>query len=335
MSSGQDNPSIAPPSGDHGPALGGPVDSASARQSVPPGGTETGFGLAGDLPCICCGYNLKGVSVKGMCPECGTRVRATVLSRVDPDASELTPLWAPRLTAFGLVLWATASVAACAAAWVRCGGVFYRHEVTARAASDAFGFALGVSAFGALALVRPHGKVPIQQSAAAVGALCCFGVLLAAHFQLVRIDAAVGWPYAGLPEPTRTGWHAVFGLALLGAIMGLRVNARELAARSVLFRTGRYDRQTMLAAAAAVLAGLLGDASHAVSRVGLTGPATWSGAEPALVTLGTGLIACSSVFVTVAIGGIAVDSFRIADVIRRTPISVEQLFGLRPRDGAP
>ncbi len=67
--------------------------------------------LAGDLPCIQCGYNLRGLTVKGMCPECGTSVRATLLAVVDPMAGEFRPISFPRLTAYGMLVWSHAAVA--------------------------------------------------------------------------------------------------------------------------------------------------------------------------------------------------------------------------------
>src|SRR5690606_19927036 len=58
--------------------------------------------LSGAMPCISCGYNLQGLSVVGVCPECGAAVRATILATIDPQAEELTPLLTPRLTSLGL-----------------------------------------------------------------------------------------------------------------------------------------------------------------------------------------------------------------------------------------
>ena len=60
--------------------------------------------LTGDLPCVRCGYNLRGLSIREHCPECDAPVRATILALVDPRASELKPLRRPRLTGWGLVL---------------------------------------------------------------------------------------------------------------------------------------------------------------------------------------------------------------------------------------
>ena len=70
-----------------------------------PGGSGLAMLLTGDLPCIGCGYDIRGLSVLSQCPECGLAVRATVLHRVDPSAEALRPMPTPRLTSLGIVAW--------------------------------------------------------------------------------------------------------------------------------------------------------------------------------------------------------------------------------------
>ncbi|MBL8760751.1 MAG: hypothetical protein JNL50_05545, partial [Phycisphaerae bacterium] len=48
--------------------------------------------LTGDLRCAKCAYNLKGLSVRSVCPECGLAISATLLAKVDPHAAELRPI---------------------------------------------------------------------------------------------------------------------------------------------------------------------------------------------------------------------------------------------------
>src|SRR3954470_14312241 len=73
--------------------------------------------LTGNLPCVTCRYNLRGLSIKSVCPECGTAVRAAILAAVDPYAPILQPLYAPRLAATGLMLWAGGALAAGLLTW--------------------------------------------------------------------------------------------------------------------------------------------------------------------------------------------------------------------------
>jgi len=63
--------------------------------------------LTGDLWCIGCGYNLRGLSIRELCPECAMPVRATILGVIDPKAHELTPLKRPRMVGLGLIAWAS------------------------------------------------------------------------------------------------------------------------------------------------------------------------------------------------------------------------------------
>ena len=44
------------------------------------------------LPCVSCGYNLRGLSPSGVCPECGTDTAKTLAYVVDPARSQILPL---------------------------------------------------------------------------------------------------------------------------------------------------------------------------------------------------------------------------------------------------
>src|SRR5436190_23878239 len=87
----------------------GPVSPSSRGSGT---GSALGRQLRGDLPCVACGYNLKGLSIRSVCPECGTPVRATILSVVDPHAAELTPIRLPALVALGLLFCAAGALGA-------------------------------------------------------------------------------------------------------------------------------------------------------------------------------------------------------------------------------
>jgi len=74
--------------------------------------------LGGELPCSVCHYELRGLSIRGVCPECGTAVRATILFRVDPMADEFRPLTSPWFTAQSLVLWSIGGLVAAVGFWL-------------------------------------------------------------------------------------------------------------------------------------------------------------------------------------------------------------------------
>lgn len=69
------------------PEIGAAHD-AGAGVEPPPIPGETSFVVTGDSPCLACGYNLKGLSVFGRCPECGASVerslRGNLLQFADP-----------------------------------------------------------------------------------------------------------------------------------------------------------------------------------------------------------------------------------------------------------
>src|SRR6185369_7553380 len=105
--------------------------------------------------------------------------------------------------------------------------------------------------------------------------------------------------------PERIVLRLVIGALLIAALILLRPNARLLAARSLLLRMGRVDRQTMRAMALAVAVGMLGDLLH------LIGP--WLPGAILRITdsLGDFLIAVGSMLFTVGLIGVALDVFRV------------------------
>ncbi|MEM7623588.1 MAG: hypothetical protein AAF235_10360 [Planctomycetota bacterium] len=74
-----------------------------------PGQPDVATALLGDLPCVNCSYNLRGLSVRAVCPECKTAVLATVLAVIDPKAEEFSAIGSPRVVAAGFVVWALRS----------------------------------------------------------------------------------------------------------------------------------------------------------------------------------------------------------------------------------
>jgi hypothetical protein len=251
--------------------------------------------LGGDLPCVMCKYNLRGLSIRSVCPECGTAVRATILALVDPHAAEFEPITSPRLTALGLVVWVAGALLAALLAWLPApSGRGYGAWHVLVAAS------LIASGVGALALVRPHagsGRLGTILAAMAV-------FLYAPLAWLVWEVTSWGWtsgqsaifPFVALFAHERSPTVQRLLVCVLVAAIALliRPNARLLVARSLALRTGRVDRQTILAIVAAAAIAALGETSLAVARAShgtfadttrLAGqilvPAGW-----ALVTLG-------------------------------------------------
>lgn len=309
--------------GDAAPTTGAPASSS----------TTTGLGreLGGDLPCVVCGYNLRGLSIRSLCPECGTSLRATILSLVDPLASELRPIEAPRLVSAGVLMWAFGAVVVAVVSWVpqvadalRLGGVVVNRP---SAALGTLG-GLAMSGVGSLALVRPHGGISRVHGAMAMLAALAYlplGWLLWRYHAAVDLQAGqhylAGWSSTAAMSYTLAGAGAVIATIILLQ----RPNARLLVARSMVMRTGRVDRQTMLAmSAAAVVLGvgaLMGrlDVSRATTLRELAR------------TGGVVLIAFGGVMLTIGSLGCLLDCARIAGAILIPKTTVRQVI----REGSP
>lgn len=334
---------------DHDPSVPiGRSAGAGTSDAGASGGGALGEGAAldrelrGDLPCLVCRYNLRGITIRGSCPECGTAVRATLLARVDPHAPVLRPLRRPRLTAAGLVVWSAAGFLAALATWgVRGRDAILEMAEPGPAMAESLGRvgqALGVAsvalialaAVAALVLVKPHGGIPRWQSLAAAGGVVLLAMVAATQAAIhLGFDPRHVRPYFSAETPLldRTLWRLAQAGALAGALVLLRPNARLLAARSLLMRMGRVDRQTMLSMVAAVGVIVLGDALHlGAALVGPEGPGYL------MAPAGTLLIAVGSVLLTVGLAGMVIDSVRLAPVLVRRAVSLGELLEGDGRD---
>src|SRR5688572_28786068 len=137
------------------------------HQHTPPArsgcrGPDLSHELGGDLPCVVCGYNLRGHSIRALCPECGTGIRATILAVVDPFASELQPIRFPRIIAILINMWTGGALFAALLAWLpivydllnAAGWRLARPDINVALLAS-----LAVSGIGALGLIRPHARV--------------------------------------------------------------------------------------------------------------------------------------------------------------------------------
>jgi len=283
------------------------------------------------MPCLVCRYDLRGMSVRTVCPECGTPVRATILATVDPYAGVLRPLSLPRLTAAGLTLWTWAALAAALLTWairaadaytVFAGGPALRLSGVAVAAA----VCVAVSGVGALTLIRPHAGIPRRQVLAAAGGALCMFLLAGLHWRLhAGFDMSHLAPYIAGDRSSvaRTEIRLLMDATMLAVILGLRPNARLLAARSLLLRMGRVDRQTMLAMVGALGVAALGDLMQLVAAWVVSG----DGVVRIVGISGDALIAVGSMLLTVGLISMAVDCWRIAPVLLRPPLAMGQVVG--------
>ncbi len=279
--------------------------------------------LSGDLHCVQCGYNQRGMSVRAMCPECGLPVLATVLGVVDPQAEQLQPIARPRLVAAGFVVWAVSAMAAVGLVWII-------HGLLAAGVSPVRGLAMlsvilvGISGLGALSLVRPHGGIEPRRVAMSALAVGLYLPLVFLHGELlVPISLLAQSPFQGLGGLSlETHLLRLACIVLIVAItLFLRPTARMLAARSLVVRTGRVDRQSMLSLAGALGVAAIGD------LIGVVANLSTEIIHGTLAPISLILIGMGSLLFTIGLGGIVLDVLRLAPVILHRPVGVEQAFG--------
>jgi len=315
-----------------------PFNDRAKRESGPPAGELVGSELVrdlhGDLPCGRCRYNLRGLTVRGNCPECGLPIRVTLLAVVDPKAKELQPIAFPLATATGLVTWAAAGVTAVLGIWVLRGG-----DISGIFALPAWNPAwietwlprmitvcVALSGVGAIAFVRPHRRIPRQQVYAAAAGVLCYVPLTLITWRLHGVlDAAQPSPYFGTGVESVTIERSILRLmagALIAAIaLSLRPNGRLLVARSMLMRTGRVDRQTLLALAASAGVAAIGDALQLVSTY------LPEGANELARLCGSLVIGLGSLLLTIGLVNLLIDVLRIRPVVVAAPLSLEAALG--------
>lgn len=288
--------------------------------------------LTGNLPCIICGYDLKGVTIRGSCPECGTLVRATILYTVDPEAEEFRPLLTPTITAWSVALWSIFGFAAILAAWWVRAADAVRHIFgffidTAIAQWTLLGFVVlsGVSLIG---MIRPTARAPWRGTVWAIIALAAYAPLVYLLVRLRAWDASHASPYfpwnraaSALDISERELVRLGIGACIATIVLAARPNARELVRRSLAMRSGRVDRQTLLALAGAIGVAALGDALRlAAGHLPI---------EPGAIVdnIGSVLIAVGSMFMTLGIASSVIDSWRIRSVILLPAPSLHEVLG--------
>lgn len=282
--------------------------------------------LGGDLPCVICKYNLKGLSIRSICPECGAAVRATILSVVDPQANVLRPMAMPRLVAAGLLAWAAGGLAATITCWLpnlwqSTGGVPARAGL-ARGLAILSVAALAVSGVGSLSLIRPHAGIAARQSVAAMLASVLY-IPLGRLVWLIGERRAEGggsnYLSGWLPTESDTALAVSACLVLAAILLLQRPNARLLVARCVLLRSGKVDRQTLLAVAGA--AGVIA-VGQLLGRWSVVSAASYA----ALVrTLGLALVGAGAGLLALGLVGSLLDTIRIARAIVRPRKTLRQV----------
>lgn len=279
--------------------------------------------LQSEIRCARCGYSLQGVSVRSACSECGLPVKTTILAIVDPHAAELAPLERPKFTAFGMLLWTHGLFAGFGFMFALqlFGGALSR-GMEYRAIRGCGIVLITLCAIGSVALVRPHRGLKLQHRInASIGFV---GFLVSISLAWIASD-----PYRVMSlrdfhdSPSQSasfyGWLAAFHLTIAVSVLLVRANARVLAARSLLMRSGFVNRQTLAATACVlVIAGfgqtmMFADARTSVERL-------WS-------TVGVAISMTSGILLQLAGFGLVIDSWRLFRVLLEPPVKLESLLG--------
>ena len=338
MDTSPNTPRLAPqpPDGEGG---GSGLASAGSGGSNPVAPRDSGIlgrELGGDLLCVGCGYNRRGLSIRGPCPECGMGVRATILAIVDPLASELRPIRWAGLVASGLVMWAAAAAAGALLAWaphfydlLRVVGAISGRGYSRPSVGAWLLVCAVISGLGAAAMIRPHAGIARSTIVCSVLAVLMYP-LLAWLVWMIGVDqqSGSGWRYASMQwMPTEFAMMLGVGvnLTIAAILLLLRPTARLLVARSLVMRSGRVDRQTMYAMAAAAGLAAMG---HALGYAG--GEAGWvsagGGIGPGVRVVGLIFVTLGSTLLTVGLCGGVVDAVRIARAVMMPSPTLRQVI---------
>lgn len=284
--------------------------------------------LTGELICIGCGYDLRGLSIREMCPECGMSIRATLLGIVDPQAEELEELSLPRLSGNGIVVWSVGALVACVAVWVLRIDEIVRAKSNVNLGIGDWVSVVGViglvcSGIGAATLIRPHRRVGRWVSMrAAIGVSAYIPVAMIYWVIYNGFDGSASMPLVnpGAEHVDRSLLRLGMFVGIVVIVVGIRPNALMLAMRSVIVRTGRVDRQSMYAVLASFGVAAVGDAFDVVGTLsgGMVGDM--------LTQLHVVLVAVGSVLITLGMVNIVIDTVRLRPVLRHRGVGLGDVF---------
>ncbi len=292
----------------------GQVDGALARQ------------LTGELFCIGCGYNLRGLSIRANCSECGVPVRATILGIVDPHADELVPLSAPKISALGLNAWSFGALLAILVIWLMRGAEIAQEMLGSTWTPEYLTWigivGLGLSMLGAATLIRPHRGVTRSEAIRSAMGVSLYAPLIYVYSTIYQRDGlltASPMLKASESDFERSVLHVLLFVLIAGIIWLLRKQAVGLAIRSVVVRTGRVDRQSLLTVLASLGLAAAGDLIKIIAEFS-------SGLNDVLSIVSVVIIALGSVLFTAGMINICIDTVRLYPVLVRPGVGLSDIF---------
>lgn len=283
--------------------------------------------LTGELYCLSCGYNLRGLSIRSECPECGVPVRATILGIVDPHADELLPLLHPRVSALGLCCWSFGAMIAVLMVWFLRGIEVLRDIGMSTWIPGAFAWlgvvALLISMLGGATMIRPHRGVTRLESLRSAAGVSMFAPLIFVYHAIyIGHDVLAPSPLLspGGDAIGRSILRVTLFLLVAGIIWGLRPNAVGLAVRSVIVRTGRVDRQSLVAVLASLGIATLGDLLSIAAGFSPVSIAD------VISIVSVVIISLGSVLFTVGMINICIDTIRLYPMLVRPGVGLSDIF---------
>ena len=312
---------------EHGVSLGNPAVETLARR------------LTGELICIGCGYNLRGLSIREVCPECGMSIRATLLGIVDPKAEELDDLSSPRIVGNGIVLWSVGALVACLAVWVLRIDELVRAKTAVDIGLGGWVSWVGLigligSGIGAMTLIKPYkswargGRLMTIRAAIGVSAYVPLVMIYSVIYRGFDMASPMPLVSPGAQHLDRSILRLGMFVAVCVIVCGVRPNALKLAMRSVIVRTGRVDRQSMYALLASFAVAAVGDVFHIAGSLSLSGSVQGVGGMVGdlLVQLHVVLVAVGSVLITLGIVNIVIDTVRLRPVLVHQGVGLSDVF---------
>jgi hypothetical protein len=304
-----------PHHGEHAPPIRQDSESVIARQ------------LTGELFCLSCGYNLRGLSIRSNCPECGVPVRATILGIVDPHADELSPLLHPKLSAIGLCLWSFGALLAVLMVWCARGAEVLRDFGMTTWVPLFFAWVglggLVLSMLGASTMIRPHTGIGRGEAIrSSLGVSLYAALIVVYHAIYINFDTASPSPLLspGGDAIGRSALRILLFLLVAAIIWSLCPAAVGLAVRSVIVRTGRVDRQSMIAVLASMGIASLGDLLSIMIQF------TPKSTGDVISVVSVVIISLGSVLFSVGMINIFIDTLRLYPVLERPGVGLSDIF---------
>jgi len=284
--------------------------------------------LSRDLPCVRCGYDLVGLSVRDRCPECGTPVRATLLAVVDPLAGELAPIYAPRLLFAAMCIWSFSTFLACMSVWLMRAMEFIDPglgvPLIAHWLGPAAAALLGIAGIALIPLARPHPRLESGTTAGVILAVLAYlglaGLWWSMFTSMDRRTSTI-FVSATADDGWRTLTRIGCGICAAIAVLGISKAWQAMQSRSVLMRSGRLDRQSTPSLLAAIGIAAMGDILWLVFK-----PEQDTSIEGSLIRIiSVAMIGVGSMLMTVGIAAILIDVVKLRHVILAAPLSFDDM----------